>query len=373
MNKTLQIGFLAILLFALTSCAGSTALNKAALKGDLAKVQALIGPKVDINEKSDSIRVTPLITAAENGHTEIVKLLLDNGAEVDSRDKYGRSALMRAAWYSHDAVVEILLDRGALVNATEKWGHTALMMAAKGGHITTARTLLDHGADLNAKDSWGITALMYATTNNRVEATRFLLEKGANVNAESRTQQTALIAAVVHGMGNKEILKLLVEAGADPNLMGDDAKTALDWAVEKKQTEAIKYLKQVTVRIHDLGGNQVEEGNVNITGTWEATVTTITTGRSDNPAGSQRKVVFTIAQSGSTVSGTFATSQGLIGQIIGTVSGETAIFAVTQDNPCPAAFIGRGTIAVSGQEMDGSISGFDCKGKLEQNIVAKKR
>ena len=126
-------------------------------------------------------------------------------------------------------------------------------------------------------------------------------------------------------------------------------------------------------RIHHPEGNQVNTGDINITGTWEALVTTVTTGRSDNPAGSQRTVVFTLAQSGSTVSGTFATSQGLMGQIIGTVSGETAIFAITQNNPCPAAFSGRGTIAASGQEINASFSGFDCKGNLEQSVVAKKR
>lgn len=126
-------------------------------------------------------------------------------------------------------------------------------------------------------------------------------------------------------------------------------------------------------RIHHPESNQARPGEVNITGTWEALITTVTDGRSDNPAGSQRTVISTVAQSGSTVSGTFATSQGLIGQIIGTVSGKTVIFAIAQDNPCPAAFSGRGTIAASGQEINGSYSGFDCKGSLEQSIVAKKR
>ena len=126
-------------------------------------------------------------------------------------------------------------------------------------------------------------------------------------------------------------------------------------------------------RTHHPGASQVETGNINITGTWEALITTVTDGRSDNPAGSQRTVISTVAHSGSTVSGTFATSQGLIGQIIGTVSGENLVFAIVQSPPCPAAFSGRGTIAASGQEIHGSFTGFDCKGSLEQTITAKKR
>ena len=248
MNKTIRIVCFSALLFSLTGCTGSTALNKAALKGDIGAVQNLIKSKADVNEKSSSIRVTPLISAAEKGHTEIVKLLLDHDAEVDAGDKYGRSALMRATWYGHDAVVAILLDRGTDVNASDTWGHTPLMMAAKGGHISTARTLLDQGAYLNEKDNWGITPLMYAVTNNRTEAARFLLKMGADVNAESKAQQTALIATVVHGTGKIEILELLVEAGADPNIMGNDGKTALEWAVENNQAEAVNYLKQLSAR-----------------------------------------------------------------------------------------------------------------------------
>ena len=120
------------------------------------------------------------------------------------------------------------------------------------------------------------------------------------------------------------------------------------------------------------GDSTANSGRVNFAGTWDSTLTTVTE-RSDTPAGSQQTAVSAITQSGSSLSGTFTTSRGLEGQVVGTVSGQEAIFAIAQGEPCPGAFAGRGTITSSGHEMNGWFSGFDCGGNLQLRFVATKR
>ena len=220
MNRLLLLGLLAATLTTLPTCMTGTSLHKAVSNGDVAAVQAML--RSGVNETRGTAGVTPLMIAAENGHTEIVRLLLDDGADVDATTGPGGpqaaltvpgvTALMRAAWNGHPEVARLLIERGADVNARESQGHTALMMAAKGGHTDTVGILLEHGADINARYPLGITALMYAAANNYVETVRLLLDQGADVNANSALGETALIKALKHGDPDIELVKLLVAA-----------------------------------------------------------------------------------------------------------------------------------------------------------------
>ena len=93
-----------------------------------------------------------LILAAGRGHIEIVKLLLENGADVNSRTKDGDTALIVASKAGHTNVVKLLLERGADVNAKNRNGRMALMGATNQGHLNVVKLLLERGADVNAKD-----------------------------------------------------------------------------------------------------------------------------------------------------------------------------------------------------------------------------
>ena len=91
------------------------------------------------------------------GHTKIVKLLIDNGADVDAQPKYGDTALVDAIYEGHTEIVKLLVDKGADVNVKNKFGYTALLETCgqPGVKSETVRQLIDIGADVNAKDENG--------------------------------------------------------------------------------------------------------------------------------------------------------------------------------------------------------------------------
>lgn len=140
--------------------------------------------------------------AALNGHVEIVKVLLEAGADVNA--KSGRSGLTPL----HEAAKKEHVDE-----------------AAKNGHVETVKVLLKAGADVNAEDGDGDTPLLYAAGKRtiedilnpavnfeKVEIVKMLLKEGANVNAKNKNGRTPLYWPMKQGKDN--VVKVLVEAGA---------------------------------------------------------------------------------------------------------------------------------------------------------------
>ncbi len=122
-----------------------------------------------------------LLKAAKKGDIEEVRLLLEKGADVNSRNMDGWTALMLAAWNGNTETVELLLDEGADVNSKSISGWTALMFAAANGCIKTAKFLIEKGAEVDEKYDNGETALLVAAWNGQIDIIKLLIEKGANV------------------------------------------------------------------------------------------------------------------------------------------------------------------------------------------------
>jgi len=120
----------------------------------------------------------------------------------------------------------------------------ALNSAVQIGDIETARTLLDSGVDVNERNKFGSFALNAAAVENDIPLLRLLVERGANANAQSWSGDTALICATKYAGGKKDTVKLLLDAGTDVSLKDEDGKTALDYAKEKKQAEALALLEK---------------------------------------------------------------------------------------------------------------------------------
>ena len=160
-------------------------LIQASEKGNFADVQAVLTDGADINAtevREDSgvyVRgLTALMMASTNGRTEVVKLLLDKGAEVNLKNNYGITALFMASANGHTEIVKLLLDKGAEVNVKNTDdGVTALFMASANGHTGIVKLLLDKGADVNVKNTYGITALFMASAHGHTEVARLLLDK----------------------------------------------------------------------------------------------------------------------------------------------------------------------------------------------------
>jgi uncharacterized protein len=217
-------------------------------------------------------RFTALMNAARNGDTEAVRKMLDLGAEVDQKTSKGKTALMLAAAGGYTDTVKILVDRGADVRARDNYETTALIAAATAGHAETAVTLLQYGADPTFKDTSGGSALSNATFFGRTEVVmalldnipklpanagdellllcaglgyediaRALLDKGVNVNARGIKQRTTLMAAAAFNKPN--MIKLLLEHGADVNASDEEGITALQVAQNNSNHEIITLLR----------------------------------------------------------------------------------------------------------------------------------
>jgi len=119
-----------------------------------------------------------LFEAIRKGEVAAAQRALDAGADIEAKNRSGRTPLMMAAVTRNAALVKALLARKADVGAQDASGMTALMWAAFGGSPAIVQALLDAGSDVNAQDRNGETALMWAGTGNR-EAAQLLKKSGA--------------------------------------------------------------------------------------------------------------------------------------------------------------------------------------------------
>jgi ankyrin repeat protein len=208
----------------LTACASS----------DLAQVKALLTKNPAQVNAQNAEGETPLWRAVTALHPseELVKYLLENGAEVEGGSKWGASPLHGAAGRSSKRIVELLLEHGAKVNGRARSGRMPMSFAAWSNRTEVADVLLAHGAEITvfeaaalgkmkrleeflraepnsakARDSQGLTPLHWAARNGHSEAVRLLLKRGANAFEEDRFSMTP--CAVAQESKRTEIVALM--------------------------------------------------------------------------------------------------------------------------------------------------------------------
>lgn len=179
--------------------------------------------------------------AAASGDSADVQRHLDAGARVDGVDLQGNSPLMAAAENGHLEVVRLLVANWASVNAQSDVGYTPLNFAAGGGHLDVVRYLLDHGADVNARGAVGYSPLIFAAENGHRDVVEYLVSRGADLGVRGAVGYTPLIFAAA--AGHLGVVEYLVEQGADVNAKGDDGYSALMWAVSDGSTDVADYLR----------------------------------------------------------------------------------------------------------------------------------
>ena len=204
-----------------------TALTKAALDGHKDIVRVLVDAGADVNAEEIIIQqskdkdrqwaagATPLMFVADYGtneaHVEIVRILIQAGADVHVKDDAGLTALSLVS--RHDSprpeIVRLLLQAGANPNARSRIGITPLMVAASRGHLALTQVLIQAGADVNAKSNPGDTPLLYAVWKGHAEVAGVLIQAGVDVNAKSKTGSTVLTLT-----DDPDFLRLLRNAGA---------------------------------------------------------------------------------------------------------------------------------------------------------------
>ncbi|KAF3916932.1 Ankyrin-2 [Orbilia brochopaga] len=235
---------------------GRTALLYAAESGLHVLLRDLLERRqTNINCREKSTGKTALMMAAENGHTRCVELLLEEKyIAIEERDNDGNCASHLAAGNGHFQVLDLLLARGANLGAKGHNNETILHRAVTTGNIRLVEMLLNHGHTINDTDSTHQTALDIAAGRGFEEIVAMLLENGALFFQRSGTKRPvftiATAAAAKHN--HLKILQMLIDAqekhlyNAEHQDERDFSKAAaLREAIQGEHEEVIKYLIQV--------------------------------------------------------------------------------------------------------------------------------
>ena len=177
----------AVLLAAMAGTAFAQAeIVDAASKGNKAEIERLLKRGADVNtQQADG--ATALQWAAYRGDSKLAELLLKAGAKPGLANRDGATPLWLAAARGDAAVIQALLKVGADANEQLPLGRRPLMLAARSGNVDAVRALLEHGADVNASETErGTTALMQAADQGHADVLKELIQHGANVAAVSK-------------------------------------------------------------------------------------------------------------------------------------------------------------------------------------------
>ncbi|MEI0524438.1 ankyrin repeat domain-containing protein [Brachyspira murdochii] len=189
---------------------GYDELMNAVSKGDMKALEKLIKDDTDLNKQYDNI--TPLGLAAARNDKEMVKFLVEKGADINLEDGYG---------------------------------YTPLIIAMKYRNIDLAKDIIDLKPDLNAICSaTGDTPLTYLVREVwfGTDACYYMIKNGADVNKKNDNGDTPLIVAVENIVGSYGMLGVIINMGADYNIKNNDGKTAMDIVIEEDDKAALHHL-----------------------------------------------------------------------------------------------------------------------------------
>ena len=208
-------------------------------------------PQISAIEKS-----LTLFSAADGNCIALATELLDSGASVDARDRFGARPLSHAARFGHLEMVDLLLAHGAPIDARNLAGATALYTAAERGHVSVAQRLIESGADVKLPGRSGISpvsAAAYAGSDAIVEA---LLAHEADERVPDDTGKPPIVYATARA--RLDIVKRLLARNIDINARYPHDLTLLMWASgadekvgETEAIEVVKYLLDAGAHIDD--------------------------------------------------------------------------------------------------------------------------
>jgi ankyrin repeat protein/CHAT domain-containing protein len=219
---------------------GWQALHFAAREGNLELIKILLNHNAEVNTfcETDGVQYTPLMLAVYNDDFLTAMQLVEQGANPDLSNESGESARSLAKDMELERHSLLFDDKDKAYNDyMQKQG---LIDAVKNTDLTEFKQLIEKGYDVNQKDKFGWTALHYAARDNKTEFARMLLENDADPDIQKDDGYTAFMLAA----RNNQIpmLKLLIEYKADSALKDKNGKTAIDIAKENKAWEAVAYL-----------------------------------------------------------------------------------------------------------------------------------
>ncbi|MBN2642650.1 MAG: ankyrin repeat domain-containing protein [Victivallales bacterium] len=225
---------------------GWTLLHYVAKAGGNHKLcEVLINKGIPVDSRN-KYGATPLMFAILNRNKQEVSVLLKHGADVMAQNFNKWTLLHYAAKADYDlSICEMLMEKGIPVDAPNNYKATPLMLAAMHGNTKWVKLLIRKGADILAQNVNRWTMLHYVVLGGKdLQLADELMKNGISVNAPTKTGTTPLIIA--SGKGNVEMMKLLIERGAQVNAQENNrakhGHTPLHAAVTSKSVDAVKLL-----------------------------------------------------------------------------------------------------------------------------------
>ena len=233
-----QTRFSLLLAFIFTGCGPSAptiSIHEAVERGDIKTLKEHLEFGTDVNTRKDGR--TCLHTAAWLGHTELAKLLIAGGAELDSVDDRGVLSPLHAAMAEdHFELVELLISEGADVNVSTPAKMTCLHLAVSVGVLGEIGHTYAKNPEIRKKN----LNIVRGAPNVRI--IELLIAAGANVNARNKEDATPLHLAAVNGI--EEVCELLISEGADLNAVAVNGHTPLSLATVQGNREVVILLRR---------------------------------------------------------------------------------------------------------------------------------
>ena len=225
-------------------------LLKAIIDNDLNLVKFLLNINTSADTANDSVvhgtenGTTPLFVASEEGHTEVVSLLLKANADPNIQTEKGASPLFIASQEGHTEIVSLLLKANADPNIQIEDGPTPLFIASQEGHTEVVSLLLKTNANLQIDDP---APLCVASLKGHTEVVSLLLKANADPNIQIEKGVTPLHIASKEG--HTEVVSLLLKANVDPNIQTEDGATPLFLASQEGRTEVVSLLLKANANL----------------------------------------------------------------------------------------------------------------------------
>jgi ankyrin repeat protein len=213
----------------------ATSLHEVIINGDIDRFNRLMEGRTDLERRAGEAKWTPLHRVCWLNRLQMAQSLVNKGADIEAKTATGATPLYLAVQRKHPDIVRLLLEHGANSEAVFGPGQlTPLHKAAWDGSAETVDILVEHQANIEARTKRGATPLYLAVQQGQAMAVISLLKLSANIEAVFEGGYRPLHKAVIDA--NAVIVGLLLEHGADPRAQTDSGKMPLDFAQEKGQT-----------------------------------------------------------------------------------------------------------------------------------------
>lgn len=219
---------------------GYTPLHWAASKGHLKVVKMLIAHGADVHLKTKRGRTPLFLVAMNNGNASLARLLLDADADVNTQENSGATPLSYAPFRGFSELIDVLLDYGAIVQTDTPLWNEVFHRACSIGHKRLAELMIEKDLDIHQRNEDGRLPLHSAAEGGSVEMIELLIEKGNPVNSRDYCGASPLHLAAASG--HLEVVNKLIESGADLNAGNSMGATPFNLASENNQQEVMASL-----------------------------------------------------------------------------------------------------------------------------------